>query len=341
MRLSSRKSSAPTPKNRWARFWRGLGNSVYVLLLAAGTAWAATALSFHIEGTALILAETGLAALTLSCLYARTRARRAGWAGLALATLLIAGWYQTIRPSQDRIWAFDVAHGVAPVVNGDLVTLNNVRAFRWTDDSHADQAWVSHTYDLTKLASIDMLTSTWGNPDIAHLLVSFGFSDGQRVVFSVEIRKESHESYSTIGGFFREFEQVLIAAEEEDIIKLRTNYRDEDVHLYPIRLDTAGMRQMFLAYVGLGQKLQAKPAFYNTLTANCTTTVYQLAQRINPDMPFDIRLIKSGGLPGYLADLGGLQGDLTPEDRFKRSAITQLARSSTDADFSRTIRRLN
>lgn len=336
----TRSSQLPSPKNRWTKFARGLGHSFFFLLLAAGTAWAATALSFHIDGTALILAETGLAALALCCLYARSLARRAGWATLAFATLLIAGWYQTIRPSQDRTWAFDVAHGVAPVVNGDLVTLNNVRAFRWKDDSHADQAWVSHTYDLTKLSSLDMVTSTWGDPDIAHLLVSFGFTDGQRVVFSVEIRKESHESFSTLGGFFREFEQVLIAAEEEDIIKLRTNYRGEDVHLYPIKLDQARMRQMFMAYVGLGQQLQAEPAFYNTITANCTTTVYQLARMIQPDMPLDIRLIKSGRLPSYLADLGGLQGDMTAEERFQRSAISKLAQTSTDTDFSRIIRRL-
>ena len=140
MPIFSNKHSSPAPKSRGSRFWSGLGHSFFFLLLAAGTVWAATALSFHIDGKALFLAETGLAALALSCLYARTRARRAGWATLTVAALLIAGWYQTIRPSQDRTWAFDVAHGVAPVVNGDQVTLNNVRAFRWTDDSHADQA---------------------------------------------------------------------------------------------------------------------------------------------------------------------------------------------------------
>ena len=70
-----------------------------------------------------------------------------------------------------------------------------------------------------------MIMSYWSRRAIAHMLISFGFDDGERVVFSVEVRRERHESFSEIGGFFKEFELSIIAADERDIVRLRTNVR--------------------------------------------------------------------------------------------------------------------
>mgnify|MGYP002140437302 CR=1 FL=1 len=159
-----------------------------------------------------------------------------------------------------------------------------------------------------RLDSLDMFTSVWSRPDIAHLLVSFGFSSGQHVVFSVEIRRENGEEFNEIGGFFRQFEQVLIAATEEDIVKLRTTYRKEDVGLYPLKLRPEMMRGIFMSYVSLGNELAAKPVFYNTVTGNCASTVYRIAEPITGKLPFDMRLLKTGGLPEYLDELGALDG---------------------------------
>lgn len=318
---------------------RLFGHLGFAVLLTVGVAWAATAATIHLSPPLLWMAYAGLTLAALAALTARLRSSRASWAVMAIAAMAVAGWYQTIWPSQTRNWAAEVAHGVSYDRAGNLVTLHNVRNFLWTSETDAVPAWEDRSYDLTQLASVDMLTSVWDSPDIAHLIVSFGFDDGRHVAFSVEIRKEAHESFSTIGGFFRQFELVLIAADERDVVRLRTNLRHEDVHLFPVKLNAEQRQTLFLTYLDLGNKLAAKPQFYNTVTANCTSTVYRLVQVIKPDMPLDRRLLLSGQLPEYIDELGGLPGDLPMKQRRQMAAITARAQSiGPDQDYSSVIR---
>lgn len=317
---------------RWA------GHAGFGLLLAGATAWAATAVGVQFSGILQGLAWALLAAVCVTLLALRWRGGRA-WTGFAVAVLVVGAWYQTIQPRQDRDWAADVEHGISGTVTGSKVTLNNVRDFVWTSESEATPFWESRTYDLDQLSSVDMFTSTWGNPDIAHLIVSFGFGASRRIAFSVEIRKEKGESFSTIGGFFREFELVLIAADEADVIRVRTNLRGEEVLMFPVKLKPEQMRALFLSYLDFGNKLAIRPQFYNTVTANCTSTVYGLVQVIKPDMPLDRRLLLSGQLPEYIDELGGLPGSIPMEQRRAAAAISAKARGMmAGADFSDWIR---
>ncbi|MES2433722.1 MAG: DUF4105 domain-containing protein [Pseudomonadota bacterium] len=327
---------SPTPLRR---FGRGIGHLGFILLLALGTAWAATALYIQLHGWVQIAALVTLGFSVLAVLTLRFGKRRLGWLGFAIVALAVGGWYQTIHPRQDRDWAPDVAHGVSGTVAGDLLTLNNVRNFDWTSDLDAIPHWESRSYDLSQLETVDMITSTWGDPNIAHLIVSFGFAGGEHVAFSVEIRKEKGESFSSIGGFFRQFELVLIAADEADVVKVRTNFRGEDVHLFPVKLDAAQRRALLLRYVAFGNQLAEAPVFYNTVTANCASTVYHLVQVIKPDMPLDRRLLFSGQLPEYIDELGGLSGDMPMDQRRKLAAISAVAKGGLPGqDFSALIR---
>lgn len=318
---------------------RLIGHTAFVLTLAAATAWAGTALWVQISPPMVWLfwAALGLASLTALALH--WRSPRASWALIAATTLLTLGWYHTIQPSQTRTWAADVQRGITGIINGSRVTLHNLRNFHWTSDTQGIPEWDDVTVNLDQLATVDMITSTWDSPDIAHLLVSFGFTDGQRIAFSVEIRKEQGEKFSTIGGFFRQFELILIAATESDIIRVRTNLRGEDVHLFPVNLNATQRRSLFLSYIDFGNSLAAKPQFYNTVTANCASTVYGLVKVIKPDMPLDSRLLFSGRLPEYIDELGGLPGTLPMALRRKQAAISAKALSITaDQDFSNLIR---
>lgn len=323
-------------------FWRGMRHLLFLLILAAGVAWAATAFSIHLTGALGWFGDASLAIVAIAALAFRWRSRRRAWAILGVTALACAAWYQTIQPSQTRDWATDVAHGVSYTRAGDMITLSNVRNFNWTDDATAIPAWETRVYDLAQLQSVDMFTSVWDSPDIAHLMVSFGFADGQHLAFSVEIRKEKHEVFSTIGGFFRQFELVLIAADERDVVRLRTNLRREDVRMFPINLKPEQMRTLLISYLDLGNSLAAEPQFYNTVTANCTSTVYRLVKTIKPDMPLDVRLLLSGRLPEYIDELGGLVGDVPMDQRRVAAAITAKAQSiSPDQDYSALIRASN
>ena len=124
-------------------------------------------------------------------------------------------WWQTIEPQQNRAWAEDVSRQVQVEQHGNMVTLHNVRNFDWRTETDFSPRWETRQYDLNQLSSLDVITSYWMGPEIAHTLVSFNFSDQSPLVFSLETRKEKTENFSAIGGFFRQFELSLLASDEK------------------------------------------------------------------------------------------------------------------------------
>jgi hypothetical protein len=189
-----------------------------------------------------------------------------------------------------------------------------------------------------------MALSYWMGPAIAHTLVSFGFDDGQSgtryLTFSVEIRKERGEAFSAVAGFFKQFELALVAADERDVLRVRTNIRAEDVYLYRIAMPPAAARSLFLAYMDQATMLAEHPRFYSTLTANCTTIVFDMARRIVGRLPLDWRLLASGYLPGYLQSIDGLVAKADLDTLQAASRITDRAKAAdADPQFSQAIRR--
>ena len=271
----------------------------------------------------------------------------ASWQGHAAASLpafaVLFGalliWWRGILPSNDRIWADDVAQMTTGSVDADRVTLHNVRNFDWRSDTDYTQRWETRSYDLGRLNSVDMIVSYWSLPAIAHMLISFGFDGGEHVVFSVEIRREKTEKFSEIGGFFKEFELSIIAADERDVIRVRTNVRGEDAYLYPVRMPASSMRSLFLGYVEEANALVRTPRFYNTITVNCTTLVYHMMERIVGYLPLNYRLILSGYLPEYVYRVGGLDQRYPLQELRARGRITDRAkRADRSSSFSADIR---
>lgn len=312
----------------------------FVGVLTAG--WGAMALYFQLPGpasvrlagaavwlvAAAVLLGMSLVAHTPYCLSAYL---------LLFAVLL--GWWTDQAPSADRAWADDVAQMTHGEIDGDRVTLHNVRNFEWRGLADYTPRWETRQYDLSQLDTVDVALSYWMGPAIAHTLVSFGFADGRRVVFSVEIRKEKHESFSAIGGFFKQFETSVVAADERDIIRVRSNIRREDVYLYRVHMQPDTMRSLFKAYVEEANHLVHTPRFYNTLTANCTTIVYQMMTRLVDGLPMDYRLVLSGYLPGYIHRLGALERGYDLDTLRARGRIADRALAAGDApDFSARIR---
>jgi hypothetical protein len=311
-------------------------------VLAAVSGWCATALWFQARGgvrarqvkIGLWLLFSLLAVVGLWCGYARV-----ALLAFALAYAAVLWWWRSLKPSNDRQWADDVAQTSHGEVSGDEVTLHNVRNFRWRSNSDYVQSWETRRYDLRQLRSVDMITSYWSSRAIAHLLFSFGFTDGQQVVFSVEIRRERGEVYNEIGGFFKEFELSVIAADERDIVAVRTNVRGEDDYLYRLRLPPEDIRSLFLAYLEQTNQLVTVPRFYNTVTVNCTTLVYRMLKHIVGALPLSYRVLLSGYLPEYVYALGGLDGRYTLSELRELGRITARAQRAGDREgFSAAIR---
>ncbi len=321
---------------------RGLKWSLGTLIVLASGAWGALALRYQLPGgaAARIAGSTLWIALVLGLSVIAIR-RRSWWplGGYALLYALLLAWWSTIAPTNDRVWADDVARRLHGEVHGNTVVLHDVRNFTWRSDEDYDARWETQAYDLDRLVSADVVLSHWGSKAIAHAMVSFGFDDGRHLVFSVEIRKRRGQQFSSIGGFFKDFETTLIAAPESDVIRVRTNVRGEDDYLYPLAVGRETMRALFLSYVSTANRLAARPAFYNTVTSNCATVVFRMARHLDPGLTLDPRLLFTGYLPGYLYKIGALDHRLTLQQWIARAPITEQARASRpDEDFSRATR---
>lgn len=304
--------------------------------------WGAMALWYHLRGSVIARAlGSALWSVSILSLLAWAIAQRSTLPLIfyALAFAALMAWWSTIAPSNRRVWADDVARLMSGHVDGSMVTLSNVRHFTWRAEDDYDIRWETRTYDLDHIVSADAVLSYWGNKAIAHAMLSFGFDDGRHVVFSVEIRKQRGQQYSAIGGFFKRFDTILTAADERDIIGVRTNIRGEDDYLFPLNMSKRAMRELFLSYVAAANHLVDKPAFYNTITSNCTTIVYRMAKRLDPGLPYDVRLLVTGYLPEYLAEIGALDNRVPVSEWRRRGRVTDRVKAALPADdFSSVIR---
>lgn len=318
---------------------------VYVplaLIVVLSGGWSVLALWYQFPGGWVSRALAGIAwasgtAVLLAWAWHRRTGLPIGVYALVFMTLL--AWWSTITPTHHRDWADDVSRSLTGSVEGHVVTLHNVRNFNWRSESDYDIHWETRRYDLDRLNSADIILSSWGMPGIVHALLSFGFDDGSHVVFSVEVRRQRHQAFSSIGGFFKHFERTIVAADERDVVRVRTNVRGETDYLYRLRMDKATMRALFLSYVQEANELATKPAFYNTVTSNCVTIVYQMAKKLDPGLPYDYRLLLTAYLPGYLYEVGALDTRYPLSMLTREGNITARARATgPNDDFSRAIR---
>ena len=307
------------------------------LLLAVG--WGAMAIYYsNLPGplgglAALVYGAGGLAAL----IFVKPRWR--GKLTVLIPFIAVLAWWWTIPPSQQRNWRKDVATLPNAEISGTQVTIHNVRNCDYRSETDYDVRYYDKTVDLTRLESVDMYFVHWGSAAIAHTMVSFGFGGNQFICFSLETRCEVHEGYSPIKGFFKQYELICIAADERDLVRLRTNYRKEDVYLYRLRAKPEVARMIFLRYCQQMNDLRARPEWYNALTRNCTTAIPTRDGNAPRRCPRTWKVVLPGYLPGWIYDQEVLDTSLPFAELQKRSHINQRGQAADkDPNFSLRIR---
>jgi hypothetical protein len=248
-------------------------------------------------------------------------------------------WRFSLRPSNTRDWQPDVARVATAEIRGDRVSVRNVRNFRYRSETDFDEIWEERRLDLTKLDGLDIFVSYWGAPLIAHTIMSWSFADGQHLAISVETRKTKDQEYSTVAGFFRQYELIYIAADERDVAKLRTNIRGEEVYLYRLQTSRQAAKVLLLDYLDTMNALAREPRWYNALMTNCTTAIRQRVIHAGGKMPLSWKLLANAYLPELLYERGSFDTSL-PFTKLKAlSRINDRALAAGEAgDFSERIR---
>jgi hypothetical protein len=302
-------------------------------------AWGAGALyfDFPIASLRVPLALVFAVAMVAAWIFVRGRGRATAVVAVGFAAVL--SWWLTIRPSNTADWLPDVAQTAFAEIDGDNVVVYNVRNCDYRTETDYTPHWETRTVRLSQITGIDLAVDYWGSPWIAHPIASFQFGDAPPLCFSIETRKKLGQAYSAIEGLYRQFELIYIVADERDVIRLRTNYRKEDIYLYHLTISPVQARQRFLEYIRSLNALRDKPRWYNAITTNCTTSIRH-QHPSNERIPFDWRILLNGKgdelmYERHLIVTGGL-----PFAELKaRSLIDARAKAAGDSpDFSKLIR---
>jgi hypothetical protein len=310
------------------------------VLLLGMTIWGA--LAIYYSDLASVGVRTALSgAFVLATVVGLLLIRPRRWAivGFLVVFAGIVLWWRAIPPSHERDWQPDVAVLPYATFVGDAVTIHNIRDNEYRSETDFTPRYYDKTVHLSTLQTVDLFLSYWGPTLIAHTIMSFGFEGGEYIAISIETRKEKGEEYSTIKGFFKQYELIYVVGDERDLVRLRTNYRGEDVYLYRLKGSREVGREVFLQYLRDINQLAAQPAWYNALMENCTTGIYRLARPYAARSWWSWKLFANGYLDELAYDLGAVDRSL-PFLEFKaRSRINDRARAANDdPDFSRKIR---
>ena len=316
---------------------------VLVLLSAlaclVAIAWAAGALyfDFPIASLRAPLALVFAVAMVTAWIFVRGRGRATAVVAVGFAAVL--SWWLTIRPSNTADWLPDVAQTAFAEIDGDNVVIHNVRNCDYRTETDYTPHWETRTVRLSQITGIDLAVDYWGSPWIAHPIASFQFADAPPLCFSIETRKKLGQTYSAIEGLYRQFELIYIAADERDVIRLRTNYRKEDIYLYHLTISPVQARQRFLEYIRSLNALRDKPRWYNAITTNCTTSIRH-QHPSNERIPFDWRILLNGKGDELMYERHLIvTGGLSFAELKARSLIDARAKAAGDSpDFSKLIR---
>jgi Domain of unknown function (DUF4105) len=307
------------------------------IIAALCAAWAFGALYFDFPTAGALAAILLVLLLLAAIIFVRGKVLKLAIIFVVFA--VVAAWWLTLKPSNDRAWQPDVAQTAWGQINGDEVTVHNVRNCDYRTATDFTPHWETRTVRLSQLTGMDVAINYWGSPWISHPIVSFLFADALPLCFSIETRKTIGQTYSALRGLYRQYTLIYIVADERDSIRVRSNYRHEDVYLYHTLASPAQARERFLEYVKAMNVLRDQARWYNEITANCTTSI-RTQRAVNERAPWDWRMLINGKADELLYERHAIAtGGLPFSELKQRSLINQRARAADqEPDFSRLIR---
>jgi len=325
------------PLALFVRMLRGAAWCIAWLVALGCIAWAFGALHFDFPIWKSQVAWGFVCAVLVAVVFLRGAWRKLAAAFAAFAIVL--AWWLTLQPTNEAAWQPDVAQVAWADIDGDVVTLYSVRDCDYRTKDDFTPQWETRTVRLSQITGVDLAIDYWGSPWIAHPIASFQFADAQPVCFSIETRMKTGQSYSAIGGLYRQFELIYVVSGERDVIRVRTNYRGEDIYLYRTTLTPEQARGRFLEYLRSLNEMRLHPRWYNAITTNCTTSI-RSQHSAAEHQPWDWRILLNGKGDEMMFENRTVATGGLPFPELRKKALINAAAQAADKspDFSRLIR---
>lgn len=220
----------------------------------------------------------------------------------------IVSYHLLPNPNPER-WQTSWAREPQFSIQGDTLTISNLRDFRYRSETDFDAHYRTESYDLTQLTDVDFAECHWdGMEAICHTMLSFGFADGRRFVISAETRLPEGEVQNALGGLYKRYGLLYVFGTEEDLFALRTNYRHEDLLVMPMKLKPGRGRVLLETFIRIAQQAHSSHKSYNTISGNCSSGVMESFRSLAPNMPriYDLAPIHNGSISALLYKHGAL-----------------------------------
>lgn len=245
------------------------------------------------------------AAVACYLLRKRLTLRAQLWCPIPLGIIV----YLCLGGPQNVTWQKPWSKAPEFQIDGDTLTIRNLRDFRYRTEDDYDVRYRTETYDLNLLTGADFAECHWdGMEAICHTMMSFNFSDGKHLVVSAETRLPENVEQNAVGGLYKQYGLLYIFGTEEDLYALRTNYRHEDLTLLPLRMTPAQARELLLTFIELAQDCEQNERCYNTVTNNCSTGIMSVFREAAPKMParYNLLPLHNGSISRVLYEHGAL-----------------------------------
>jgi hypothetical protein len=246
--------------------------------------------------------------------------------------LVVLIWFVSIPSSHDRPWRREVAIMPRAIIDGDRVRLSSVRNFDYRSRDDFTEHYEEREVSLSHLTSVDLYISYWVEGPVGHTFLSFNFDNAAPVCISIETRPEEGEGFAPVASLFKQFELIYVVGDERDLVRSRTNYRNEDVFLYRLKTQPEAARQLFLVYLERINHLADHPEWYHLLKNSCGINIFRYKNASGREGPFDIRHLVNGWADRYLYEAGMVDTSMTFEELRRRSNINEVAQA-TDGDL--------
>jgi len=251
----------------------------------------------------------------------------------------VVAWWISISPSHDREWRPEVAVMPRAFIDGDRVRITGVRNFDYRSRNDFDVHYEERIVQLSHLTGLDFFVSYWSEGFVAHTFVSFIFDNAPPLSISIETRPEVGEGFDPVASLFKQFELIYVVGDERDLVRVRTDYRGENVYLYRLNSSPDSVRRLLMIYLARINELADKPEWYHLLTNSCTINIIRYANAAGRAGRFNIRHLLNGLIDSYLYHSGRVDTTLPFDELRRRSLINAAAQAADDAaDFSDRIR---